>query len=65
MNIKELRKSANLTQQQTADAIGVSLAHYQKLESGASPLGKAGFETVQKLAAAFNLTLDELAAVAQ
>lgn len=60
-----LRKAASLTQQQTADAIGVSLSHYQKIESGASPLSKAGFETVQKLAAAFNLTLDELAVIAQ
>ena len=60
-----LRKAAPLTQQQTADAIGVSLAHYQKIESGASPLSKAGFETVQKLAAALKVTLDELAVIAQ
>ena len=63
--LSDFRKAANLTQQQTADAIGVSIAHYQKIESGASPLSKAGFETVQKLAAAFSLTLDELAAIAQ
>ena len=63
--LADFRKVAGLTQQQTADAIGSTIIHYQRLESGASPLGKVGFETMQKLAAALNLTLDELAAVAQ
>lgn len=33
-NLKKARKSANMTQQQVADKIGISLVYYQKIEQG-------------------------------
>ena len=33
-NLKEARKKAGMTQQQTADAIGISLRYYQNIEAG-------------------------------
>ncbi|MDD6168465.1 MAG: helix-turn-helix transcriptional regulator [Lachnospiraceae bacterium] len=32
--LKEARKKAGMTQQQTADRLGISLVYYQKIESG-------------------------------
>ena len=34
VKLKEARKKAGLTQQQMADAVGISLVYYQKIESG-------------------------------
>lgn len=31
-NLKEARQKAGMTQQQTADRLGISLRHYQKIE---------------------------------
>ncbi len=33
-NLKNARKAANMTQQQVADKIGISLVYYQKIEQG-------------------------------
>ena len=33
-NLKEARKKAGMTQQQMADALGISLNYYQKIEAG-------------------------------
>ena len=33
-NLKSARKSAGMTQQQTADALGITLRYYQSIESG-------------------------------
>lgn len=33
-NLKDARKAANLTQQQVADKVGITLVYYQKIESG-------------------------------
>lgn len=33
-NMKNARKAANMTQQQVADKIGISLVYYQKIEQG-------------------------------
>lgn len=33
-NLKEARKAAGMTQQQMADALGISLNYYQKIEQG-------------------------------
>lgn len=33
-NLKAARKAAGMTQQQTADAVGISLRHYQNIEAG-------------------------------
>ncbi len=33
-NLKKARKAANMTQQQVADKIGISLVYYQKIEQG-------------------------------
>lgn len=32
--LKEARRNAGLTQQKVADALGISLVHYQKIEQG-------------------------------
>ena len=33
-NLKAARKSAGMTQQQTADEVGISLRYYQNIEAG-------------------------------
>ena len=33
-NLKEARKKAGMTQQQMADALGISLRYYQNIEAG-------------------------------
>lgn len=33
-NLKKARKADNMTQQQVADKIGISLVYYQKIEQG-------------------------------
>lgn len=33
-NLKAARKAAGMTQQQVADHLGISLRHYQRMESG-------------------------------
>lgn len=33
-NLKEARQKAGMTQQQTADRLGIGVRHYKKIESG-------------------------------
>ena len=40
MTIKEARQAAKLTQQKVADAIGVSLRHYQRIDAGEVDVGE-------------------------
>ena len=35
-NLKEARRAKGMTQQAVADALGISLRHYQRIESGVS-----------------------------
>lgn len=56
--IKALRTTANLTQEELAQIAGFSLKFYQQLESGRKK--QMWLETVERLAAAFNLTVAEL-----
>lgn len=58
MELKNLRKSAGITQKVMAEKIGISLNHYQKIEKGTSPIKKTNFETVIKIAKNLNITLD-------
>jgi len=54
--IKELRKTKNLTQKKIAEAIGIAVRNYQRLESDNNP----SVETVIKLADYFNVSTDYL-----
>lgn len=38
INLKQWRKSRNLTQERAAQALGLSYRHFQRLEAGHSPL---------------------------
>jgi transcriptional regulator with XRE-family HTH domain len=51
-NLKKARKDAGMTQQQVADAIGLSLIGYQQIERGVR-IGK--IETWDKLEDLFNI----------
>lgn len=55
--IKELRSEKSLTQEQVAQAIGVSRPTYAAIESGKQ---KLDMDEVQKLLIFFNISLDEL-----
>jgi len=41
MTLKEFRKQLNLTKQQIAEKIGVSLSFYEKIESGSREASRA------------------------
>ncbi len=56
-NLKDLRKKANLTQQQVSDAIGINRSAYAYYEVGKS---RPKIESLEKLAAIYNITVDEL-----
>ncbi|OPL09824.1 MAG: hypothetical protein AVO34_05255 [Firmicutes bacterium ML8_F2] len=51
-NMKQLRKDSGLTQTQVAQKIGVTLQHYQQIESGGSP---PNLRIIYKLCEAFNV----------
>lgn len=51
-NLKNARKAANMTQQQVADKVGISLRYYQNIEQG----GRTGdFEIWDSLEDLFNI----------
>ncbi len=57
-NIKKLRKQHKLSQEQLAYKAGITYSTLIKLESGANK--NPTIETVQKLANAFGVGLDEM-----
>lgn len=56
-NLKLLRKSAHLTQQQVADALHISRVNYTRYETNAV---NPDFDTLIALADFFDVTLDSL-----
>lgn len=58
----DLRQGAQVSLQKLADAVGVSKAHIWELEKGRT--ANPSFELVQKLAAFFGVTAEELIGVA-
>jgi transcriptional regulator with XRE-family HTH domain len=56
--IRAARQARNWTQAELAEASGISLNYIKQLEGGHKP--NPTHDTLQKLARAFNLTLDEL-----
>ena len=55
-----LRRERGLTQQQLADRSGVKIVTIQKLENGTNRVLGAQTETILRLTAALNTTMDEL-----
>ena len=51
-NLKNARKTANMTQQQVADKIGISLRYYQNIEQGSRT---GDFEIWDNLEDLFNI----------
>lgn len=58
--IKEGRQRAGLTQEQVAERVGISTAHYKRLESPVSIRSIPSAFTVAKVAKVLKLSLDEL-----
>jgi transcriptional regulator with XRE-family HTH domain len=56
-NIKYYRKSLNITQQELADKLGISLNFMGKIEVAFS---KPSLETLIKIADGFNITVSDL-----
>ncbi|TVZ40804.1 2TM domain-containing protein [Alteromonadaceae bacterium 2753L.S.0a.02] len=59
--IKQLRLQRAWSQEQLAEAAGVSVRTVQRVENGATP----GLETLKALAAVYDVTVDELRGVAE
>jgi len=57
MNIKQMRKAANLTQQQLADKSGISRVTLTRIETGAS---NPSLESLRAIAHALGCTIDTL-----
>lgn len=57
LNLKTIRKSKRLTQQEVADACGIKRSRYQAYESGRRE-PKAGM--LQKFSSALDCTVDEI-----
>lgn len=55
--LKESRKDYNLTQIEMAEALGVSIATYRKVELGTN---QPSFQTLSKLRNVFGLDLNKL-----
>lgn len=49
MRLKEIRKSQGMTQQQVADALGLHLTNYNKLENGKTKLSAQQMEQLAKI----------------
>lgn len=59
-DIGSLRRKRGLTQEQLSEKSGVKLSTLQKLENGANNIKQARVETVNALAHALNVSMDEL-----
>lgn len=57
LGLKAMRNRANLTAQQVADKLGVSLRQYQRIESGEN---KASIQAAQTLASLFQCSINDL-----
>lgn len=57
LGLKAMRSRANLTAQQVADKLGVSLRQYQRIESGEN---KASIQAAQTLASLFQCSVNDL-----
>ncbi|MFC1546369.1 helix-turn-helix transcriptional regulator [bacterium] len=57
-NIKALRRKHNISQEQLAQKAGITYSTLIKIESGANT--NPTLDTLQKLASAFEITIDEL-----
>ena len=57
LGLKAMRSRANLTAQQVADKLGVSLRQYQRIESGEN---KTSIQTAQTLASLFQCSVNDL-----
>lgn len=55
--VRELREDADLTQQQVADAIGITQRKYSYIETGQQPLAD---EILVKLSDFYNVSIDFL-----
>ena len=55
--LKELRKAADLTQEQVAQILGTSRVNYTRYENGKV---RPDYETIIKLADYYDISLDEL-----
>ena len=55
--VRALRKERNMTQNDVANAMGVATRQYQRFESGEQ---KPGFDNLQKLADALQVSVDWL-----
>ncbi|WP_311133964.1 helix-turn-helix domain-containing protein, partial [Lactococcus lactis] len=47
IELKDIRSSANVTQQFMADLLGISLVYYRKMENGDRPLSKQFEEKIR------------------
>lgn len=56
-NIRSFRKAANLTQEQTAELIGISLLHYGRLERGER---QPSIKQLAKIATILNTSIEAL-----
>lgn len=57
MNIKQMRKAANLTQQQLADKCGINRVTIARIETDAS---NPSLDSLRAIARALNCTVDAL-----
>lgn len=60
MSLKELRNQTGMSQTQIAERAGITLRQYQRYELGQASLKKAAYLTVERLAACFHITPDQL-----
>lgn len=61
-NLQSLRRAAGLTQEQLSAASGVKFSALQKLEYGVNSLAGARADTVQRLARALGVAMEDLLA---
>lgn len=60
MHLKTARKIARLTQTELAELAGVKQETISQLEKGRIQLSRVSYETVSNIAAALNVTVEEL-----
>lgn len=65
MQLRTARKIARLTQAQLAQAAGVKQETISQLENNRIQLSRVSYDTVSKIAAALNVTVEELFPLAE